>query len=352
MGLRAEILEQPAVVARLIADPDGAIARVGRAIRVDEIDSVVIAARGTSDHAAIYAQYLFGVDHRLPVALAAPSILSLYGVEPRFRRALVIGISQSGASPDVTGVLAAARRQGAPTIAITNDPSSALARAAELVIDLHAGAERAVAATKTYTAELVAVALLSGALHDGPDRDESPDVAPPSGLAMLPDALADALREEPAAAAAAADFAAIRTCTVLGRGFELATAREWALKLKELAYVLADPYSSADFQHGPIALVEPDSPVFVVAPSGAASAELRQLAERLATYGADLLIVSDDPQLRALGRAAMAIPAGLPPSLSPIVSIVPAQLFALHLALAKGLDPEQPRHLTKVTATR
>ena len=349
MGLRAEILEQPAVVARLIADPDGAIARVGRAIRVEDIDSVVIAARGTSDHAAIYAQYLFGVDHRLPVALAAPSILSLYGVEPRFRRALVIGISQSGASPDVTGVVAAARRQGAPTIAITNDPGSALAGAAEFVIDLHAGAERAVAATKTYTAELVAVALLSGALHDDPDG--SRDGSLPSALAMLPDALADALREEPAAAAAAADFAAIRTCTVLGRGFELATAREWALKLKELAYVLADPYSSADFQHGPIALVEPDSPVFVVAPSGAASAELRQLAERLATYGADLLIVSDDPGFRALGRAAMAIPAGLPPSLSPIVSIVPAQLFALHLALAKGLDPEQPRHLTKVTAT-
>jgi glucosamine--fructose-6-phosphate aminotransferase (isomerizing) len=344
VGLRDEILQQPAVVERLVRDSQAGIDAIGRALTEREIDSIVIAARGTSDHAAIYAQYVFGVRHRLPVALAAPSILSLYGVEPRFRRALVIGISQSGASPDVAGVVAAARRQGAPTIAITNEPASALAKAAEFLIDLGAGDERAVAATKTYTAELAAIALLSVALGGDPVAD--------AGLPAISGAIATALEEEPAAAAAAGAFAAMESCTVLGRGFEYATAREWALKLKELAYVLADPYSAADFQHGPIALVEPRSAVFMVAPSGHGAADVKALAPRLASYGADLLVVSDRADLRALGRLSIALPTDVPEWLMPIVSIVPAQLFAMHLAIARGIDPETPRHLMKVTSTR
>jgi glutamine---fructose-6-phosphate transaminase (isomerizing) len=344
MGLRDEILEQPAVVERLVRESRDGIDAIGRALQEREIESIVIAARGTSDHAAIYAQYVFGVRHRLPVALAAPSIISLYGVEPRFSRALVVGISQSGASPDVVGVVAAGRRQGAPTIAITNDPASALAEAAEFVIDLGAGHERAVAATKTYTAELAAIALLSAALVS--------DSAEDAGLATISAAIARALEEEPAAAAAARALAGMESCTVLGRGFEYATAREWALKLKELAYVLADPYSAADFQHGPIALVEPRSAVLMVAPSGHGAADVEALAPRLASYGADLLIVSDQADLRALGRHSIALPSGVPEWLMPIVSIVPAQLFAMKLAIARGIDPETPRHLMKVTATR
>jgi glucosamine--fructose-6-phosphate aminotransferase (isomerizing) len=343
MGLRQEIDDQPAVVERLIRETGPRIAKIARALRDREIDTVVIAARGTSDHAAIYAQYVFGVRHRLPVVLAAPSILSLYGVEPRFRRSLVIGISQSGASPDVAGIVAAARRQGAPTIAITNDADSPLAQSAEFVVDLHAGDERAVAATKTYTAELAAIALLSAGLgsRTGPD----------DAIGDIPSAMARALAQETSAQAAARDLAGMQSCTVLGRGFEYATAREWALKLKELAYVLADPYSAADFQHGPIALVEPRSAVLIVAPSGRGAADIAALAPRLASYGADLLVVSDRPEIRALGRHSLALPEGLPEWLMPIVSIVPAQLFALHLAIARGLDPERPRHLTKVTAT-
>jgi glucosamine--fructose-6-phosphate aminotransferase (isomerizing) len=344
VGLRDEILEQPAVIRRLIRTSRGNMDAIGRAIQAREIDTVVIAARGTSDHAAIYAQYVFGVRHRLPVALAAPSILSLYGVEPRFERSLVIGISQSGASPDVAGIVAAARRQGAPTIAITNNAHSDLAGAAQFVIDLGAGEERAVAATKTYTAELAAVALLSATLSDAVGAHEA--------IEAVPAVIAEALLQEASAAAAARAFETMGSCTVLGRGFEYATAREWALKLKELAYVLADPYSAADFQHGPIALVEPRSAVLIVAPSGRGSVDVEGLAPRLASYGADLLVVSDRPELRALGRHAIALPAGLPEWLMPIVSIVPAQLFALHLAIARAIDPEQPRHLTKVTATR
>ena len=162
MSLRDEIGEQPAVAARLLGDGAAEIARIRDAIAAFEPSFVVIAARGSSDHAAIYAQYLFGVTWRLPVALAAPSLISLYGAEPRVGRALVVGISQSGVSPDVVGVVESARRQGALTVALTNDLASPLAAAAQHVIDLRAGVEHSVAATKTYTAELLALAMLAG----------------------------------------------------------------------------------------------------------------------------------------------------------------------------------------------
>jgi glucosamine--fructose-6-phosphate aminotransferase (isomerizing) len=344
MGLRDEIREQPAVLARLLREARPAVGRVADAVRRHEVLHLVVAARGTSDHAATYAQYLFGVAHRLPVALAAPSILSIYGVEPRFDRALVVGISQSGASPDVVGVVEAGRRQGAPTIAITNDPGSPLAAAAEHVIDLAAGPERAVAATKTYTAELLALAMLSSA-YGGEEADPA--------LEAIPEAVVAALATESEAAAAAAERAAMGSCAVIGRGYDYATAREWALKLKELAGVVADPYSAADFRHGPVALVRPGSPVLAVAPSGPAAADVAALLERLGRdHDADTLVLSDVADMRRLGRRSIALPAGVATHLMPIVSIVPAQLFALHLALARGLDPESPRHLTKVTRTR
>ena len=268
MGLRDEIREQPEVAARLLRDgrpeieaiADRLIARLADR----EIDHVVIAARGTSDHAAIYAQYLFGAHLRLPVALATPSLISLYGVEPRLDRSLVIGVSQSGQSPDIVGVVAAARRQGAPTIALTNDAGSDLAAAAEHHIDLRAGPERAVAATKTYTAELLAIALLVTAL----EARLNPTAGRDAALAAVPDALAGALDTEPAAEAVARHLAGRDRLIVVGRGFNYATAREMALKLKELARLAADPYSAADFLHGPLVLVEPGYPVIVLAPVG------------------------------------------------------------------------------------
>jgi glucosamine--fructose-6-phosphate aminotransferase (isomerizing) len=201
VSLRQEILEQPAVAARLVHDGAPEIGRIRGAIARFAPAFVVIAARGSSDHAAIYAQYVFGVFWRLPVALATPSLLSLYGADPRVERALVVGISQSGVSPDVVGVVAAARRQGALTIALTNDPGSALAVAAEHVIDLRAGEERSVAATKTYTAELLALAMLAG--------------VPAADLDAVPDALTAALGAEPEARGAAGSLAAMQTATVL-----------------------------------------------------------------------------------------------------------------------------------------
>jgi glucosamine--fructose-6-phosphate aminotransferase (isomerizing) len=349
MSLRSEIFDQPAAARHQLESSPAAIEALVAQLRAQPVRSVVLAARGTSDHAAIYAQYVLGVRNRLSAGLATPSVVSLYDGDPDVRGALVVGISQSGASPDIVGVVEAARRQGALTLAITNDPGSPLASASDHVIDLAAGPELAVAATKTYTTSLLAIARLSIALADGSPATPGTNVA--ASLAGIPEAIAAALTVEAEVEAIVAEVSAMDRCIVVGRGFEYATAREWALKLKELAQVFADPYSSADFLHGPIALVHPGIPVLVLAPSGATEAGQVELLRDLRVRGIDTVVVSDVPETRALGRWSLAIPAGVPEWLRPIVSIVPAQLFAYHLTLARGLDPEEPRYLSKVTRT-
>ena len=344
MSLRSEILEQPEVAARFLERAPLVVGPLAEAIRKRDVDHVVIAARGTSDHAAIYAQYVLGIRHALSVGLGTPSVISLYGAQPRLDRSLVIGISQSGASPDVVGVIDAGRRQGAPTLAITNDPRSPLAMAAETTIDLGAGPELAIAATKTYTTELLAIASLSVAL--------SGDPADAGALSAVPDAMARALTLEPAVNAMAADQAGANRLLVIARGYEYATAREWALKIKELADVFADPYSAADFEHGPLALLEPGVPVLATVRPGPAEAGLLELLGRLrADHAAALAVVSDDAGALALARWPIALAAGTPEWLGPIVSIVIGQLHALHLTVARGLHPEKPRNLNKVTRT-
>jgi len=343
MSMLSELREAPEIVERLLGDRAQAqTAAVAAAVRSRGLDLAVVAARGTSDHAAIYAQYILGARNGLLVAPAAPSLVSLYGAPPQLRNALVIGISQSGRSPDVVSVLAESRRQGALTVAVTNEPASDLAEAAEYLIELEAGEERAVAATKTYVAEIAAMAMLSAALSgDAASRDQ---------IAAVPAALRAALEQEPTVAALARSWAQESRCAVLARGFHYATAREWALKLKELAYVLADPYSAADFQHGPIALVGEGFPILAVATTGPALDGMRELLVRLRDARARLIVLSDTAELADVGSL-VPLPR-VPEWLSPIVAIVPAQLFAYHLALARGLDTENPRNITKVTLTR
>ncbi len=349
MSLRDEILEQPEAARRQLASSDAALEALAARLRADPVESVVIAARGTSDHAAIYGQYVLGIRNELSVGLATPSVVSLYGAEPRVRHSLVIGISQSGASPDIVAVVGAAARQGAPTLAITNDPTSPLALAADHVVDLAAGPELAIAATKTYTTSLLAIARLSLAL------DGRADDAAVRTIAEIPDAMAAALAAEPHVREICAELAAepggAGRCVIVGRGFEYATAREWALKLKELGRVFADPYSAADFLHGPIALVQPGIPAFVVAPTGAVSDGLEALLRDLQARDVETVVLSDDAATRDLGRWSIALPDGIPEWLRPIVSIVPAQLFAYHLTVARGLDPDEPRYISKVTRT-
>ncbi len=351
MSLHDEIREQPDVAARLLSGQRATVERIAAALSGRTIDLVLIAARGSSDHAAIYAQYLFGAIHRLPVALAAPAITSVYGVTPLLEHALVIGISQSGRSPDVVGVMDAARAQGAPTVAITNEPTSALGTAADHVIDISAGEERATAATKTYTMSLLAVAMLVAAI-DGGTGFGGERAGRLAALEGLPEVMARALAGEADVRTVAEGRAGVDRCIVLGRGFEYATAREWALKLKELAQVAADPYSAADFQHGPLALVEPGYPVLAIAPTGAALASMGELLRRLRDeHRVDLTIISDDAATREIGAAALATPRAPAEWLSPLVSTLPAQLYAYHVTRARGQDTEQPRWISKVTLT-
>jgi glutamine---fructose-6-phosphate transaminase (isomerizing) len=344
MSLREEIFEQPAVLKRWLETQMDQVQRIAGAIRGRDIEYVFLAARGTSDHAGVYGQYLWGSLNHLPVAFAAPSLFTLYGGWPRLSKALVIGVSQSGQSPDVVSVLTEGRKQGALTLAITNAPESPLARAAEYHLDVHAGPEKAVAATKSYTAELLAVAALSASL--------SLDQPHLKALWKLPQFVEQALQLDGRAGVLAQELKDMNRCVVLGRGYNYATAMEWSLKLKELSYVFADPYSSADFLHGPIAIVEPGFNVLTLAPSGAVLPDLMAVMQRLREQGAKLLVLSDDVHALALGHEALRLPAGVPEWLSPIVSIVPAQLFAYHLTRAKGFDTESPRGLRKVTLTR
>lgn len=345
MGLRDEIREQPAVLERWLATQMDAVQAVAAAIAGRDIAYAFLAARGTSDHAGVYAQYVWGSRNRLPVALAAPSLFTMYPQAPRVAQALVVGISQSGQSPDVVGVIAEGRRQGALTLAVTNDPASPLAQTAEFHLDVGAGPERAVAATKTYTAELLALAALSVALAGNPPDDLA-------ALARVPATVRAALALEDAAADLAAQHRGMGHCVVLGRGYNYATVQEWALKLKELTYALADVYSTADFQHGPIAILEEGFPVLAVAPDGAVFADELALLRRLRDeYKADLLVLSDSDEALRLTPAGLRLPAGLPEWLTPLVAIVPAQLYCYHLTRAKGYDPEQPRTLRKVTLT-
>ncbi len=345
MGLKEEIFEQPETLQRLLDTRMAHVRHIARAIRRRKVNYVFLAARGTSDNAGLYAKYLWGASNQLPMALAAPSLFSIYDNPPALKNSLVVGISQSGQSPDIVSVLTEGQRQAAPTLAITNDAESPLAQAAEFVIDVSAGTENAVAATKTYTAQLLAIAMLSVALDEDDDRM--------TALQHTPEQAAQALALDATIEQVAERYRYMDQCVVLGRGYNYATAFEWSLKLKELAYVVAEPYSSADFQHGPIAIVGPGFPVLSVAPSGAIYADMLALLSRLADKNqAELLVISDAEEALALGHTSLRLPSGVPEWLSPVVSIVPAQLFCYHLTRTKGYDPEAPRGLSKVTLTQ
>jgi glucosamine--fructose-6-phosphate aminotransferase (isomerizing) len=342
--LQDEIRQQPQVIMTLLDREQDNVQRIAGELRARPIKYVIIAARGTSDNAARYGQYLLGAHNQLAVGLATPSLYSVYHEPPRLEEALVIGISQSGQSPDIVAVLAEGRRQGAPALAITNNPASPLAAEGDFVIPLHAGEERAVAATKTYTAELAALALLSCALGEDPGRLDA--------LRRIPLALERVLGYEEQVAAAVQRYRYMETCVVLGRGYNYATAFEIALKLKELNYLDAEPYSSADFMHGPIAVVGSGFPTLVVAPSGKMFDTMRDFSLELASRGAELLVISDQQDLLDEAVTALPLPRDLLEWLSPIVAVVPGQLFALHLTMIKGHDPDQPVGLQKVTITR
>jgi glucosamine--fructose-6-phosphate aminotransferase (isomerizing) len=344
MSLRDEIFEQPAAITRLLEMQAESVRDVAARMGDRNVSFVYLAARGTSDNAGLYAKYLWGIHNGLPVALAAPSMFSVFKKPPKIGDSLVVGISQSGQSPDIVSVIEEGRRQGALTLAITNEGGSPIAEAAELVIETVAGSENAVAATKTYTTQLVAIAMLSTALTGNAEHRE--------WLARLPSLVEDTLALDETIEDASARYRYMTECVVLGRGFNYATAYEWALKLKELAYVLAEPYSSADFLHGPVALAHQGFPVFAVVPSGKIAPDMITLLTKLVQdQQVELLVVSNEGSALALANTPLRLPERLPEWITPIPAIVPAQLFCYHLTRAKGYSTEGPRGLSKVTLT-
>lgn len=342
--LYREIHEQPVVLEKMLREEDATVRQLVGQIQQREINYVLIAARGTSDNAGRYANYLMGAFNGLPVALATPSLYTIYQRPPRLKNALVIGISQSGKSPDIVSVVEDAKRQGALTAAITNFGDSDLAHQADFVVGLNAGVERSIAATKTYTSELMAIAMLAVRLAG--------DAAMQNELARVPEAVAQVLTVAPTVALAAERYRYMTACVVIGRGFNYASAFELALKLKELTYTIAEPYSSADFLHGPLALIENGFPVIVVAPTGVVLPEIRDFIHVLRQREAEPIVISDDAETLALGRIALPLKASLPEWVSPLTAIVPGQLLAMYLAYARDYDPDHPRGLRKVTETR
>lgn len=342
--LYRELHQQPDTLQRLLDEAGNATKELARAIQRQEITHVVIAARGTSDNAGRYAQYVLGAKNRFQVALATPSLFSIYEAPPRFNNALVLGISQSGQSPDIVSVLSEARRQGALTAVITNTPQSDLGRQGDVIIPLYAGEERAVAATKSYTAQLLAIAMLSAALNGEAGAEQS--------LRDIPTAVSATLQMNEAIAAAAPRYRYMSHCVVVGRGYNYATAFETALKLKELTYTIVEPYSSADFLHGPLAMVERGFPVLVVAPSGKMTPVLADFLHTVGQRQAEVIAISDEETILQEARIPLRLPQTVPEWLSPITAIVPGQLLAMHLAWTRDYDVDDPRAIQKVTETR
>lgn len=354
-----EIHEQPMAIRHALAGSTTTILKIAAEVRQREIDLIILVARGTSDHAALYAQYVFQYLNGIPVALATPSIVTLYGARLRLPRALVIGISQSGAAPDVTGIVKQAREAGALTVGITNVEGSALANSAEYALYCAAGAELSVAATKTYTTTCAILAQLAAHLPGGEGLADQ--------VERLPDLVAAALQSELSMASAAQRYVHARDCVVLGRAFHYSTARETALKLAETCYMVATPFSTADFRHGPTAIIEYGRAVILYAPPGRTLADNYELLKLLKEKEADTLVISEDSRLLEL--ATTPIQAQLPALtatvsgnmasspidaielLSPIPYIVYGQFLAMNLSIAKGLNPDKPRGLSKVTRT-
>lgn len=344
MSMYSEIYEQPMILNRLIKEQWPIIEEVAKKIKEQNYPTVIMAGRGTSDNVCRYAGYLWGAKNKLLVALALPSLFSLYHEPPSLLQSVVVGVSQSGQSPDIVSVLDEGRRQGAITVAITNNNSSPLSKAADYTINILSGEEKAVAATKTYTAQLLTIAMISCALTD--DRKSRNE------LNNLEGWVEKILTQDLIIKEIAYQHKNIEECVVLGRGYNYASAFEWALKLKELSFIAAEPYSSADFHHGPIAVIKNDFPVMVIAPKGKTLPSMNNCVKILKEeLSAEIIAISNDRDLLHTSDHKISLPLNMPEWLSPIPSIIAGQLFAYHLTCAKGLDPEKPRTITKVTKT-
>jgi glutamine---fructose-6-phosphate transaminase (isomerizing) len=340
--LISEIREQPEIIHNLFASELTNIRDITAAVE-GNFKYIVIAARGSSDNAARYAQYVLGAFNRIQVALATPSLFTIYDSPPDLSEALVIGISQSGQSPDIVSVLQEAKKQDRPTLCITDDTGSPLAETSDYIIPLQTNKEKAVAATKTYTTSLAAIAMLSTCLANDRAREDE--------FQRMLDKLNNVIEDTLEVVKTTERYRYIDHCVVIGRGFNYSTAFEIALKVKELSRVVTVPYSSADFKHGPIATVQPGFPVILIAPSGEMGDHIDEFTQKLLDMGAELIAISDNQSLLNKSKLGFKIVPGIPEWLSPIANILPGQLFARQLAIEKGLNIDNPSGITKVTET-
>ncbi|MCZ2527896.1 MULTISPECIES: SIS domain-containing protein [Streptomyces] len=339
--MAGEMAEQPAVLHRILTEGAPAIRRTAEAIAARRPRFVLFAARGTSDNAALYAKYLVEVELGRPAGLASMSTTTAYGAEPDLTDCLFVAVSQSGGSPDLVASAEAARRAGAVTLAVTNNPASPLAAACEFHVDVLAGEEKALPATKTYTAELLALYLLVQGLRG---RDGT------AAAAALPELAAQVLDRRDEVRELAGRYRFAQRLVLTSRGYGYPTAREAALKLMETTYIPATPFSGADLLHGPLAMVDNVSPVIAIVPDGRGGRALRPVLDRLRGRGADLVVLGPREQVEA-ASAGFVLPPGVPEELQPVLEILPLQRLAYEVTVARGQDPDAPRALAKVTET-
>lgn len=336
--MRREIAEQPTRWEDLLHQEDRRLQRLRARIWNRPPQLVLFVARGTSDNAALYGNYLVQTSLRLPAASASPSVVTLYGAQLALRKVLVVAVSQSGESPDLVSFVETARTSGAATLSLTNNLDSSLARASDEVLDLHAGSETAVAATKSYTAELLALAALF-----------APDGVQPL-LEQLPEHCDQVLAasHDPITELARVYRYANRVVTA-ARGYSSASAREAALKLMETSYISAHGMSAADLLHGPVAMLDESVPLLCFGSAGPDAGDMRELVQLAQQQGVDVDVVGDGTVTG--GTLPAVLPTGIAPELRPLLEIIPAQQLAAEIAIARGYDPDAPRGLSKVTRT-
>jgi glucosamine--fructose-6-phosphate aminotransferase (isomerizing) len=337
-----EIAEQPGALEKTIAEERDKVSRLGTFLRGRDVDLIVLVARGSSDNAALFGRYLLEIATGIPVSLSAPSVHTLYGAKLKLERALVIGVSQSGEGEDINKVLEHARACGAYTVGITNEAASSMVQLVDETLLMHGGRERSVAATKTYTGQLMLFYMLASALNDGAARFD---------YGVIPEMAARALERQEEIRELVERYVFMENCVVVGRGLIYANAYEMALKLMETCYVVAERFSSADFFHGPLAMVERHFPIILFAPPGITLDGVKVLMDRLRELHADTLIITGDEEAARMSTRAIRMPPLIEEFISPIPYIIPGQLFAALLADAKGLNPDAPRSLSKVTRT-
>jgi len=339
-----EILEQPEVLLRCYNTNKEKIIKLVETIKGRDISSVVIAARGTSDHAGIYGKYIIECEMGLPVSLASPSVYTIYKRKMNLENSLVIGVSQSGKAADVLEVIKSAKECGAVTVSITNDETSPLATEAGTHLFCDAGLEKSVAATKTCTSEMYLLAQLVAewAGNENIKRE----------LSLIPNKLSEIFKEGESIAEKVERYRFMDECFVLARGVNYPIALESALKIQETAYVRAKAYATSDFYHGPFAMIQKDMPVIVYAPNGPTLKDTTEMINKLKENDAEIIVVSNNAEVLGMGNCSFEIPQTSNDVVSPFYNVVLAQMFACNLSLIKGLNPDSPRSLNKITITK